>query len=59
MREKREQITAGITENHNKMLMEIWEHYKAAFPLATVRKYKVIETIIEDQHRAIFGKEEI
>lgn len=59
MREKREQITAGITEEHSKMLMEIWDHYKAAFPLATVRKYKVIETIIEDQHRAIFGKEEI
>lgn len=50
------QLTCNISEDHMNKLNELWTYYKESFPLARVSKYKVLETIIEDQHKAIFKK---
>jgi hypothetical protein len=52
---KTKQLTANISEEHMNKVNDILAHYKNEFPYANVPKYKIIEAIIEDQHKAIFN----
>ncbi len=55
IQEGTKQLTTNISEDHMNKLNEIWAYYKNEFPYANVPKYKIIEAIIEDQHKAIFN----
>lgn len=54
VKDKGAQLTAFISHDHARMMAEIWDYYKKAYPLARVPKYKVIETIIHDQYKNLF-----
>ena len=54
VKHKGTQLSAFISDDHARKLAEIWDFYKNAHPLSRVRKYKVIETIIDDHYKLTF-----
>lgn len=54
VKQKGEQMTAFISHEHRKMFLDLWMYYSHATPLKRVKKYEVLETIIEEHYKNIF-----